>query len=237
MENKLNELNAELERMWNDVVQSDSQKYAPVLFNLPKPRGIVFVGLNPSFSDEGWKTNLKNTRHRDIDPRTFFSWPRALEFKADLAHELDRLAHSHYAFFEQHRKLSDHLNLHWEHIDLFAYRETNQSTAKDKFLKPSKDYQLNELGEKQYRLFEKMLELAKPRVVVVANALASHIYSQYRTPRFDNAKGCYTDKIGSNDVPVFFSGMLTGQRALDVFSRERLFWHIKMVAEAENCVS
>lgn len=234
---KLNELNAELERIWKDVVQDDPKEYAPVLFNLQKPGGIVFVGLNPSFSDDGWKTSLKNPRYKDIDPRTFFRWPRPLEFNADLAHELDRLAHSTYAFFEQHRKLSDHLNLHWEHIDLFAYRETNQSAAKDKFLKSNKDYQLNDLGEKQYRLFEKMLELAAPRVVVVANALASHIYSKYRSPRFDHLYGCYMDKISDTDVPVFFSGMLTGQRALDVFSRERLFWHIKMVAESGNCVS
>lgn len=232
MENKLNGLNAELERIWAAVVQDDPQKYAPVLFNLSKPGGIVFVGLNPSFSDDGWKTNLKNTPYRDIDPRTFFSWPRPPGFNADHAHELDRLAHSNYAFFEQHRRLSDSLNLHWEHIDLFAYRETNQSAAKDKFLLPGKDYQFNGLGEAQYRLFERMLELAAPRVVVVANALASHIYTSHRTTRFDDGAGCHIDRINKNDVPVFFSGMLTGQRALDVFSRERLFWHIKRVVTA-----
>lgn len=227
MKNRLNELNAELEGIWADVVQHDSQKYAPVQFNTPKKNGIVFVGLNPSFSDDGWKSNLKNTPHQHIDPRTFFSWPRPPEFDMALAQHLDQLAHATYPFFEQHRRLSEYLNLHWEHLDLFAYRETNQSAAKEKFLRPGNDHQLNDLGAMQYRLFEQMLELAEPRVVVVANALAARIYASSRAPRFDDEAGCHIDRINEHDVPVFFSGMLTGQRALDVFSRERLFWHIK----------
>lgn len=86
--------------------------------------------------------------------------------------------------------------------------------------------ELTEFGNEQFKRFEQMLALAKPKAVVVINALASRLYKKRRPLQFDSARGHYLDNIGERGVPVFLSGMLTGGRALDVFSRERLYWHI-----------
>jgi len=53
---------------------------------------------------------------------------------------------------------------------------------------------------------------------------------------FDDEIGTY--RIIKNDklkhTPVFFTSMLTGQRALDLGSYERLIWHILFVLKKLN---
>lgn len=48
---------------------------------------------------------------------------------------------------------------------------------------------------------------------------------------FDKRTGVYEIKIDGKPTKVFFSGMLTGQRALDLNSYERLRWHMKLSYE------
>ncbi len=51
----------------------------------------------------------------------------------------------------------------------------------------------------------------------------------------DGDIGTYRIKEESvlNNVPVFFSCMLSGQHSLDLGSRERLVWHIKKIISKE----
>ena len=113
---------------------------------------------------------------------------------------------------------------------MFAIRETNQKTSAASLYKKQSDksIKLSEFGEAQFRIFEELLELAEPNVVVIANAAASEIYQWIRRESlaFDNENGYHLDRIGQREVPVFFTSMLTGQRALDLGSRRRLFWHL-----------
>lgn len=48
---------------------------------------------------------------------------------------------------------------------------------------------------------------------------------------YDLESGYHNLVLGSLKIPLFFSGMLTGQRALDNGSFERLKWHIKKAVE------
>ena len=41
--------------------------------------------------------------------------------------------------------------------------------------------------------------------------------------------GCHIGNIDGRSVPIFLVSMLSGQRALDVYSYQRLKWHIKRV--------
>ncbi len=89
----------------------------------------------------------------------------------------------------------------------------------------------------QYLISKDIIELATPRIIVVNNAYARkwmtekdfniHCYES----KFDDNIG--THRIVKNDklngTPVFFTSMLTGQRALDLGSYERLKWHLKFV--------
>ena len=69
-----------------------------------------------------------------------------------------------------------------------------------------------------------------PRVIVVFNALASKIIQEKQNigkNNWNDEKGYDEIVIKGNKVPIFFSGMLTGQRALDDGSYKRLEWHIR----------
>jgi hypothetical protein len=69
----------------------------------------------------------------------------------------------------------------------------------------------------------------KPIVIVVANALASKIIYHVLYPgkiSFDNNMGYHTLKLIDKEVPLFLSSPLSGKRAIDNFSLERLTWHI-----------
>jgi hypothetical protein len=227
----IEEINQALNTLWRAQTFPRSRKvYAPMQYLKPKAGSVVFVGMNPSFSAKGWKRLLRKTEHHLIQPGKLFVWPVPKEFDLERAHEIEALARKHYDFFRYHHSLANALKFDWEHLDLFAYRETSQAKVKALVLKKPNAPELNEFGAAQFSLFVDLLRLARPRAVVVANALAAQIYLQQRTPRFDLAKGCYLDSFGRRQpFPVFFSGMLTGARALDRFSRQRLFWQLAAV--------
>ncbi|WP_119153640.1 hypothetical protein [Caldimonas tepidiphila] len=86
---------------------------------------------------------------------------------------------------------------------------------------------LTNFGARQLALFFEYLELARPRLVVVLNAIASRIYEQVRgaagTLRFDEQLGCHFDTVREREVPVFFCGFPS---YTDTFTTRRLAWHI-----------
>lgn len=89
--------------------------------------------------------------------------------------------------------------------------------------------------QKQLKISIAIIEKSKPKVIIVSNAYARDLLIgeyQIRTV-FDKNIG--THKIVNNydleGTPVFFTSMLTGQRALDNGSYDRLVWHINYVLE------
>lgn len=88
--------------------------------------------------------------------------------------------------------------------------------------------------EKQVEIFFQLLERLRPRLLVIENALARDLlekqfieeYSLTPKRAVDKSTGYQTIKIEGRKVPIFFTGMLSGQRALDKGSRKRLEWHM-----------
>jgi hypothetical protein len=220
-------INADLRAIWKQY-PADRGRYSPMQYRKPKKGCLMFVGMNPSFSSKGWKGLLKHAKRPTLNPHQFFRWPSPRHFDDELAHELEVIAREHYQFFDPHRKLFNQLRRHWDHIDLFAYRETSQKKVQSGLLASAnnKDVTLSEFGLAQFNVFWRLLNLAKPCAVVVVNALAARIYVNQRSLEFNHEHGYYSDTVGDHSFPVFLSGMLTGGRALDRFSKERLFWQI-----------
>ena len=119
----------------------------------------------------------------------------------------------------------------WLHIDLFAVRHTNQQKLRKGLeIQLDPNLELSDFGDRQMIECVKLADAINPDVVVVVNALASYIL----LARLENSL-CWCQKIGTyvrNKQPWFFSGMLSGQRALDTHSRERLKWHVQ---RCRNC--
>jgi hypothetical protein len=128
-------------------------------------------------------------------------------------------------YFKKFIDISKHIGVAWSHIDLLFLRETNQKIVKQLlFDKMGYDFFLEQLS-----ISKEIIELAKPRIIVINNALARDIF-QFETV-FDEQIGTHRiiNNTELNGTPVFFTSMLTGRRALDLGSYERLIWQIKMI--------
>lgn len=220
---------------------------APMQYPNGEEGAILFVGINPSFSAKGWNTVLNKAGKPTIngimfnnakDVEKYLQWPSSnLPPSYPATPCLESLAHQHYSqFYSWHEKLSTHLRTHWFHADLFAFRETKQKGKKylscdTSGCKGCGKCQ-NCFNHAQFQIFLKIVDAIKPCTIIVCNALASRIYfdrciNRHITP--NQSTGYFEHQISTETkqkIPLFFSGMLTGGRATDIDSRNRLFWNV-----------
>ncbi len=209
-ENNFTSLLEDLKNIGTDL------KYVNRGFAMPeeiKEHALLFVGLNPSFP-----LNSEEGSH-------FY-----------------KLDHNSEGYFKKFGEMADYCgnNLNWTHLDLLPIRETNQNSVDrdvvSKFPKLTNTYLHN--------VSRKILEQSNPKAVVVVNATArlllgkdqngDKVWAGY-TFDFNPTNGAYyiTNSENLKGIPFFFSGMLTGQRALDLGSYERLKWHVAKVVNNE----
>lgn len=175
--------------------------------------GILFVGLNPSFVDN---TPTNSVSFYDV--------------------EISKEEYKRY--FGKFADVAKKTNLPWAHIDLLFLRETNQNLI-DEIMQEQNGV---DFIYEQLMISKQILEVAKPRVIVVCNTKARQFLGRDKTNElnvwmghdFVSDEAIGTDRVctpwsGLKGVPVFFTSMLTGQRALDKGSYDRLIWHIKFV--------
>ncbi len=200
---------------------------SPILPQFIKTNSILFVGINPSFT--------KGSR--------IFDNVRKIEF-----YPPNHSCEKDIAYFEKFKNISEYCdNVDWSHIDLFFMRETKQ-----KILENLAFTNIDFLQDQIDITFE-IIERAKPRIIVVANSFASEFFGKKKTKHqtfskiwkgyhldfdtdFDKEIGTYKINMGSKEIPIIFSGMLSGQRALDLGSFERLKWQIKKIIESAKPV-
>ncbi len=145
-------------------------------------------------------------------------------------------------FWKPFEIIAQDVGITWTHLDLLGVRETKQEVIKSLF-----DSSLGVEFIYQHLMEVSMpcLEGAKPKIIVVANTLARLFLGKDKTADgkhnvwmgydfiFDDELGTYviTTEGPLNGTPVFFSSMLSGQRALDNGSEERLIWQIKRIVK------
>lgn len=124
-------------------------------------------------------------------------------------------------------------------LDLFGIVQSNQSVVREDFLE-NPDYY-----KEMFELFLKYLILTQPKVIIVANAFACRVLCRDTDlklcePEYDNfyknAKyslvtndqfGGYTFSTKGFKAQMYFSSMLSGQRALDNGSKDNLIWMVR----------
>ncbi len=126
----------------------------------------------------------------------------------------------------------------WTHIDLLVFLERNQAYIHKTLFKV--DYGLAFILA-QLDIAKKRLEYLHPKIILVSNTMARELLGKNKHTvkgedlavwmGFDFDAELGTFRIVNNEhlegTPVFFSSMLSGQRALDNVSKERLVWHMK----------
>ena len=164
-------------------------------------RKVLFIGLNPSFREKQAKKEeyYKSFDATNNNDRYFRRFPLLVENKND-----------------------------WTFLDLLYIRETRQRNIEN-FYKREPDF-----IKQQLKISKEIIKEINPEIIVVCDTFARDLFKSDIMNfelEFDDTIGTY--RIINNpdfkDTIVFFSGMLTGQRALDNGSFERLKWHLNKV--------
>ncbi|MBN2662279.1 MAG: hypothetical protein JXR68_01405 [Bacteroidales bacterium] len=170
---------------------------------------IMYIGLNPSYPHLDYQ----------MSERLFY----------------DEYQQTHHAYFKQIEQFHNTIkhDINWTHFDLLILRETKQAVVK----KLSSKRDVREFIKKNLELSIYIIKKSNPKIIVVVNTLSKELL---RNPMWCGYSLSWDNQIGTYrflkesplaNTPVFFSGMLSGQRALDIGSRERLSWQIKKTLE------
>lgn len=209
----MNELNVEEEV--SKIAQKATERgvqYKHYLYcKNPQDANLLFVGLNPSEEKENDKNELSiNPKNPTVTPQI----PTGVK----------------HPYFNKFRDISKKTGLQWGHLDLLYFRDTNQKNVYEIAQKKS------DFIEDQLKLSLEQIKKMNPKIIVICNSLARDFLTEKfnqsgvslkQSIEFDETLGTY--RWEWNNTPIFFTSMLTGQRALDTGSYERLIWHIKFV--------
>jgi len=168
-----------------------------------RQNAIMFIGINPSYN------NI---------PSSFY---------------YDNSQGKIHPYFKKFIDISQKVSIDWTHLDLLFVRETSQNIIKDL----GKAGIGHDFFDEQLKISKEIIETAKPQILVINNTYARDLL---KSESFSSAKYDFefdeiigTERIVNhkilNGTPVFFTSMLSGQRALDLGSYDRLIWHIKYV--------
>lgn len=223
MEKTTEKHNEQIIKLWKTHQSTQGLiKLSPSLYPTFKETSVLYVGLNPSFNLKGIKNFLtkKNNKFLSIDDIEEIFIFTNINAKKDTIIGIEKIALENYSYFKKFSELSEAIDSSWNHIDLYSFRLTNQKEL----------ISLKEIHkiffEAQLKINLKLINSIDPKYIVVVNAYASSIVKDELGLEWCNDIGTYLYK---EKIPVFLSGMITGQRALDNESYKRLLWHLKNV--------
>jgi len=219
----------------HDIFKSPEFEYRkyPILPEIVDENSLLFIGINPS---------LKKGSVVPENEKPIGFYPKQLNKKdKDIQ------------YFEKMKNVAEYCGTDWTHLDLFFIRETKQELIKNL------SYNSIEFLNAQLKISFEIIKRARPKLIIVSNALASEFFgkkkeTEHRTldkiwkgidlyfenniwgkeTTFNSEIGTYQIEIENNLVPIIFSGMLSGQRALDIGSFERLKWQAKMILDGKK---
>jgi hypothetical protein len=216
------EFKEEIESLWShenysdiEVIERGYGIHDEIIKN-----SILFIGINPSF--------IKNSK-----PGSYF---------INLDQNAKTFDGKSYAYFKKFVDITNKLNekqsnnseLKWSHMDLLFHRETRQHFI-DNLKKEKNGIQFI---SQQLKISKKILLKTKPKIIIVSNTKARDFLKSKNEKLSMGLEFKFDEDIGTEVVinnpelentPVFFTSMLTGQRALDKGSYKRLIWHVNYV--------
>ncbi len=232
-------INEKIVKIWNDFSKIHNGR-APLFYGDFSEKEFLSIGLNPSFSKERFLNNaIKEVTGDSIDAEEFFKWDdvkKHLDEFIKKSLEIDNMARNSYPFHLALIEIAEQIGFkgNYEFVDMFLLRETSQGNLEPCICENKRcnnSPKLNDFGKKQFDLLVEIIQTINPKIILVANALASKIFKNELSSslEWEEEIGTYVLTVNNVNCPVFLSGMISGQRALDIFSKERLIWHMKKV--------
>ena len=204
------------------------------------PEGIVFVGFNPSF-------NIEDEDIKNIIGTFPFKNEKDRERLKKKIIDSEANAWENYRYFKEIHKVLERINeicnpekpFTFYHVDLLFMRTTSQKILENLFkIREGNPGRFEEFFNAQFDRSLLFIKKLNPKLIVVINALASKVIEArfdlpslnetvlntfYKKPWF------YEIPIGEEKFPLLLSGMVSGGRAIDNYSKERLIWHMALV--------
>ena len=221
-----------INKLWREYADEEFCQFSPSSIAEVPDDGLIFIGINPSMIE---KVRLRLIKKNDIN----------CEF-----HKLIYDESKEYRYFKKFFDVAKKTEMNWGHIDILYNRETKQKKVKELLkTKHGKDFLYKQCMITK-TVLDKLTNEKNPRIFIVTNSFARDLLGEHRKENepikaehwigydfvWNNELGTYLYK----NNPFFFSSMLTGQRALDKGSYERLVWQInfvknKLFAESTIC--
>ena len=230
------DFNNNIHNIWNLKFEEDPtfkfiQRYPEIYTKVPNSKDrIVYLYFNPSFPQ-----NMANPDIYDYPGN--FNDVNSLQNIA----ELDEIARNEHDHFAPGNQFAEENGLDPFHIDIFQSRINAQAIFNPLLGIGGTgivDLVLNNFDpflQDQFALLRSYIRQIDPKLIAVFNGKASKLVYLEWIPtnnapfdQFDEDLGIYWF---SESIPIFFSGILTGGRALDVFSRERMFWLMRQTLQ------
>ncbi|PCJ65564.1 MAG: hypothetical protein COA58_09140 [Bacteroidetes bacterium] len=215
-----------LNKLWNDFSTEEFCQAPPLSVAEAPKNGLLFIGINPSLSE---KDRIELEEKKDLSYKSY-----------KLKYEEDK----EYRYFKKFYDVAKKTEMNWGHIDILYQRETSQKKV-ESLLKTEHgvDFIYRQCMITK-TVLDNLIDENNPRIFVVTNTFARNLLGLYRKEnepkRSEHWIGydfVWNEDIGTymyKNNPFFLSGMLTGQRALDNGSYERLIWQINFVKNKIN---
>ena len=208
--------NQEISRLWKlefdnaiKSTENTSVKFKQFCFHVKQDESpIWFFGMNPSLLDS---TNEYISRTTPPDKHLF-----------EKLEEEQKYMHTKIQYFKKPKKFFINEVESPKSVvpifhDLYPVRHTNQKEFV-KFLEDNDDF-CNSLDKATKNLIDGIM----PDIIVIANAKASKLMQKIFFGRNEyNGETKLTYELDGKKTDMIFSSMLSGQRALDTYSRSRL---------------
>lgn len=222
---------------------------APMIYDKLVHCDILFVGVNPSFLDTG-KSHKFILSHCEKAKTTSSLSEIGFDVYKKLFYNLEdvrthvkvlglihRVFKDNYPYFSKFNYISEQLNATVEHLDIFPVRETDQKLVRELVL-ANKDF-----ADACYDIFIDTLQKIKPKAIIVENSFvrdmlmdAPHSGIREYFPRFEFhtfKSSSIGTPINEHGMAVFYTSMLTGQRAIDLGSFHRIIWSLNRLLNPE----
>lgn len=207
------EYKQDLDAIWRDAKEIyfrdyclEIKKRGYGIETLIEEDALMFLGMNPSFR--------KGTPYPETGKEyDFYSLPQ---------NEKDK-------YFGKAYTIAKDRQAKFCHHDLLYIREATQKNIIDSYIDNKEFY------DRQLALSKTIIERAHPKMIVIINAKACELFKSLfdfeHNHTWDVKLGVDIMKIAGREIPVIFSGMLTGSNPLDNGSYISLRWHIGHICD------
>lgn len=176
------DINKKIVDLWKRKWPDGSVVKVPLLFEGFHEGGLLTIGMNPSYSKKMPELIKKYGKGLSEDD---FKWAdnNQKNEKVISYDEWSKNNKGYKTFFGRFWEIRDKLELKWNHIDLFFYRETEQ----ENFLKDLKDKKFGEDFEKDsLGIVKEIIEKINPDIILVANKKACDVFKKVFKKGFED---------------------------------------------------